>query len=62
LFQREKQLKGGNCTGVTLDGPYPPAHMVVLEVNEESASPQSAGLVLGHPEHIAGYARQQVSW
>lgn len=41
LFQREKQLEGGHCTGVTLDGPYPPAHVVILEVNEESASPEN---------------------
>jgi hypothetical protein len=41
LFQREEQFKGGNCTGVTLDGPYPPAHVVVLKVNEQSASPEN---------------------
>ena len=41
LFQRKKQLEGGYCTGVTLDGPYPPAHVVILEVNEEGASPEN---------------------
>jgi hypothetical protein len=39
LLEREEQLKGGHCTGVTLDGTYPSAHMVILKANEECAPP-----------------------
>jgi hypothetical protein len=39
LLECEEQLKGGHCTGVTLDSPYPPAHMVILKVDEECAPP-----------------------
>jgi hypothetical protein len=39
LLECEVQLKGGHCAGVTLDGPYPSAHVVILEVDEQSAPP-----------------------
>lgn len=39
LLQCEEQLKGGHCTGVTLDGPYLPAQMVIFKVDEECAPP-----------------------
>lgn len=62
LLQREVQLEGGHRPRIAFNHADPLANLIILEVDEQRAPPQSAGLVLRHPQNVTGHTGQQVSW